>query len=237
VPLTPATSLVLLFDIDGTLLLSGGAGKRSLNRAFFRIHGVPDAFAGIRPHGMTDPAIFRQMVRRTLRRDPTKPEMAELATTYLNELEKELVDAPTFQLMPGIPSILDRLSGMEWIHMGLATGNLERASRLKLKRGGIAHHFAFGGFGSDAEDRARLTDAACQRGRAMARNLSAPVVVVGDTVLDVQAARSVGARSLAVCTTGADRITLQDAGADLVLDDLSDAESFLAFLEQTRSVT
>jgi phosphoglycolate phosphatase len=229
-PDAPRAARIVLFDIDGTLLLSGGAGRRALDRLFERRYRVESAFAGIRPHGMTDPAIFRRMILNALGRPPDPGEIDALAGEYVDLLAEELADAPGFRLMPGLPDLLERLAGLENLHLGLATGNLDRASRLKLRRGGIDRYFGFGGFGSDAEDRSELTRIACERGRARVGAPDAPAFVIGDTVQDVRAARAAGAACLAVRTTGASRESLLEEGAMRVIEDLRDAPAVLEFL-------
>lgn len=226
----PSRAVILLFDIDGTLLLSGGAGRRAMNRLFEARYGVQDAFRGVRPHGMTDPAIFREILRNTLDRGPAPDELEALGHAYLDYLTQELEASTSFTIMPGVTDLLPRLAASDTIRLGLATGNLAAASRLKLRRGGLDGYFRFGGYGSDAEDRAALTRIARDRGRDLARDPGAPVVVVGDTVQDVRAARAVGARSVAVMTTGTPREEFERQGADLVVDDLTHREAILGFL-------
>ncbi|MBN2490286.1 MAG: HAD family hydrolase [Planctomycetes bacterium] len=226
----PGPARIALFDIDGTLLLAGGAGRRALDRLFERRYGVVGAAAGIRPHGMTDPAILRQMLCGALGRSPAAGELEALALEYVELLGAEIADAPGFRLMPGLPDLLERLAAHANLHLGLATGNLARAAQLKLSRGGIDRYFAFGGFGSDAEDRSELTRIACARGRARARDGSAPAYVIGDTVHDVRAARAAGAECLAVLTTGASPEALRQEGARRVLEDLRDTAAVLDFL-------
>jgi len=227
----PATTpILLLFDIDGTLLRSGGAGSRALNTVFRERYGVENAFEGIRPHGMTDPAILRQMIRKHLNRSPEAEEIDSLGAAYTILLEEELRDAPGFEVMPGVLDLLERLRRFETAHLGLATGNLEKASELKLRRGDLASYFDFGGFGSDSEDRAVLTQAALQRGRERAGNPTTPALVIGDTVHDVRAGRAVGAWCLGVMTTGTIRADFESEGAHLVVQDLKDWKRILDFL-------
>lgn len=222
--------MIVLFDIDGTLLLSGGAGKRALNRLFIDRYGVADAFAGIRPHGMTDPAIFRKMLARALGRAPHPGEIEDLAAAYPPLLDEELAGSEAFRLMPGAADLVARLGDRDDLWLGLATGNLESASRMKLRHAGLDDHFAFGGFGSDAEDRGELTRVACRRGRERAAAPAMPCVVIGDTPADVRAAHAAGARCLAVCTTGFTAEDLKREGADHVLWDLTDADQVSRWL-------
>lgn len=232
-PLQPdpgPSHILLLFDIDGTLLRTAGAGSRALNRVFRHRYGVENAFDGIHPHGMTDPAILRQMIRNHLHRSPEAEELDILGTEYTILLEEELRDAPGFEIMPGVFDLLERLRGFRRVHLGLATGNLEKASELKLQRGGLGSYFAFGGFGSDSEDRATLTREALWRGRDLAGDRTAPAWVIGDTIHDIRAGRAVGAKCLGVMTTGTTRAVFENEGAHLVVQDLKDREKILDFL-------
>jgi phosphoglycolate phosphatase len=225
---------LLLFDVDGTLILSGGAGVRGVNRAFLALHGVRDAMASCRPAGKTDPAIFREVALRTLGRDLESGEMRAVAEAYLEALGEELRDPPGYRVMPGVGTLLERLAGDERFVLGLATGNLERGARLKLGPANLNRYFATGGFGSDEEDRALLVKTAIRRASADLRETLAPedVIVIGDTPHDVHAARAAGARCVAVATGSTPAEELARHGADAVLTDLSDADAFLAWLER-----
>lgn len=222
---------LVLFDIDGTLLLSGGAGARALDRAFSALHGVEGAMEGIRLGGKTDPAIVREMFRQRLDRAPSAAELSTLFDAYLPLLTEEVAASPGFVVMPGIESLLGRLAQRADLLVGLVTGNLEPAARIKLARPGFNHHFRFGGFGSDSEDRDRLTQLGVERGRAIAERADPRVVVVGDTPHDVQAARHVGAYSIAVATGMTPYDALAAAAPDLLLRDLADPSPLLAALD------
>lgn len=220
------TRAILLFDIDGTLVLTGGCGGRALNRIFLERYGIDDAFGGIKPHGMTDPAILREIIETRLGRDPEPGEMASILDAYVPLLAHELNTASTFRVLPGVAPLFERLTADPSIALGLATGNVEEAANWKTKRAGLEGVFTFGGFGSDAECREALTIRAVERGREIG-GADAPVFVIGDTVRDASCAVRAGAACVAVQTTGASEADLRAAGAAHVVKDLTDAERLL----------
>lgn len=220
---------VVLFDIDGTLVLTGGTGRRALDALFLERYGVRDAFACIDPHGRTDRSIVREMIEHNLARAAHADEIDDVLDAYLPRLAFELEAAPGYRVLPGAAALVAELAARDDVVLGLATGNVERAARLKLARAGLADYFPFGGFGCDDEDRAALTRAAVQRGRARA-TADAAAFVIGDTVLDVRAARAADARCLAVLTSGADPDALVREGAAAVVPTLDDREAVLRAL-------
>jgi phosphoglycolate phosphatase len=223
---------LLLFDVDGTLILSGGAGARSVNRAFQLLFGVPDAMAECKPDGKTDPAIFREVARTHLGRDLSAAESESVARVYVAALEEEVPRSAGYRVMPGVPPLLEALQRDPCCFLGLATGNLEAGARIKLRRPGLDRFFAFGGYGSDDEDRPRMLQVAIRRGSHAARRDFPPedIVVIGDTPHDIAAARAVGVRSVAVATGSSAPAALARHGPDHVLEDLSSIEAFLQIL-------
>jgi phosphoglycolate phosphatase len=194
---------VLLFDVDGTLVTTGGVGRRALEVAFERAHGRRDACAGFRLDGMTDRAIVRGGLS-ALGLDSTPAAIDAVLATYLDVLAEEVAAAPdaTYRVHDGILETLDAAVGRSRVAVGLGTGNIREGARIKLDRVGLFHRFAFGGFGSDAEDRTALLRQGAERGAAL---LEVPmpdvrVVVIGDTPKDVAAARGISAESVGVGT-------------------------------------
>jgi phosphoglycolate phosphatase len=217
--------LVHLFDVDGTLVHSGGAGVRALGRAFEELYGAPGALEGVTLQGRTDYAICREAFRRGFgRTEVSRSEIARLLEVYLQHLEREVQDSPSFEVLPGVVALLEDLAGRGDL-LGLATGNIERGARLKIGRGGLNRFFAFGGFGDDAEDRADLV----RRARSRAENLlgengdDLQVYVIGDTALDVRAAHAAGCIAVAVATGPHDEKTLRESGAHYVFRTLAEA--------------
>lgn len=225
---------LILFDVDGTLLLSGGAGARALNAAFLALFGTPDAMARVRPHGKTDPAICQEMFRSHLGREGAEGELCRLMEKYLEMLPGCVAGSRNFHLMPGIPKALESLSTREDVALGLGTGNFEQGARIKLERGGLNGYFPFGGFGCDSSDRAALLEVGFRRGeeRIGRERPGAGVVrwVVGDTWRDVRAGRACGARTVAVATGGDTLHGLAAAAPDHLFADLRHGEDLLSLL-------
>jgi phosphoglycolate phosphatase len=214
---------IVLFDIDGTLIDAGGAGRASMAQAFEEVAGRRDV--GDFPYGgMTDLAIARQGLRAAGKDEPAHVE--RLLARYLVHLEHHVARTERFRVLPGVGAILDRLAAEEHLEVGLGTGNLIRGAELKLRRGALWERFAFGGFGSDHEERPVLLQHGVARGRARleARGRADParVVVIGDTPKDVAAAHAIGAACIAVATGHFTAAALAPTGADLVVDTLED---------------
>ena len=214
---------VLLFDIDATLLKSGHAGLRALDRTFEALYGVTKATEGLRPDGKTDPLIFREMLGRTRPDLEAEAELSRVGELYVRHLREEVRHSPGFHLMPGVEALLEALSRMPSVRLGVATGNLEEGARIKLGRAGLDHYFAFGGYGSDAEDRSELIRAAIRRAEAY---LGGPVereqvFVIGDTPRDVRHGQAVGARTVAVATGNSGVEELANCGPDHLFEDFT----------------
>jgi phosphoglycolate phosphatase-like HAD superfamily hydrolase len=221
---------ILVFDIDGTLLLSGGAGARALDRAFHERLGVPEAMKGIHPDGLTDYDIIRRMGERTLGRALEEEEAQAIRDRYAFYLKDELARSGGFRVLPGVKALLDRLRREKDLLLGLATGNFETTGRMKLAHGGLDGYFRFGGWGSDSIDRAALTRIGIERGRALAGGsvLEGGVYLIGDTVHDIRCGREAGARVIAVASGSTPAETLRAMDPDFLFDDLTDIDRFLA---------
>ena len=177
---------------------------------------------GIDAGGRTDPSLVAQVFETRLGRTPTDAEIDEVLEAYLPELARELVTAP-FRVLPHVAESLAWLGARPGIAIGLATGNIERGARIKLDRAGLTARFGFGGYGCDHAERPRVVARAIERG--LERAGACPperIVVVGDTLHDVTAARACGVRVVAVATGSCTRADLDAAGADAVLDTLAD---------------
>jgi phosphoglycolate phosphatase len=221
---SPARDILYLFDVDGTLLLTGGAGAVALTQVFERRYGVRGAMDSIHPGGKTDPMILAEIFEAHLARSPTLAEMAEILDEYVPLLRAALDRTTGFRLMPAVIETLDFLAAQRDVHLSVATGNIRSGARAKLERAGLWHRFVHGGFGDDSADRALLVERAIERGSRHAGALLARdrVVVVGDTLRDVSAARACGVRAIAVATGPVPRAVLEDSGADAVFDTLAE---------------
>lgn len=217
---------VLLFDVDGTLVDTGGAGRRSIEAAFSDVFGEGGEPLGFSFAGMTDRAIIRRgLVQRGL--EVSARVMEAIVRAYLVRLAVEVPTSPRYRVLTGVPEVLDAALAQPGFAVGLGTGNVEPGARIKLGRGGIAERFAFGGFGCDHEDRATLLAVGARRG---AERLAAPleacrVVVIGDTPKDIAAACDIGAECLAVATGAYEVAALGGLGATRIAADLSDPDA------------
>ncbi|HVX32258.1 MAG TPA: HAD family hydrolase [Solirubrobacterales bacterium] len=212
----------VLWDIDGTLLYTGGAGAVAWQRAFEELYGVE---ANIEEHtrtGMTDPEITEIIFEEVIGRKGTDEERAAVVAKYLEYMPEAVAESEGYEVKPGIAAILPRLAEAG-IVQGLVTGNVEPAARIKLARGDLDKYFSFGGYGSDARDRVEVTRKAIERGGEAA---GAPLelratIAVGDTPRDVAAGHGAGIRVVGVAT-GAYSVAEQEAaGADWAIEDVT----------------
>jgi phosphoglycolate phosphatase len=223
---------LFLFDLDWTLIYTGGAGVRALDYAFEKHFGIAAAMKHISPDGKTDPAIIREMIRVHLKRDPQPGELEQLCNAYVDRLRVEVADGPGYIIMPGIPEILGELSEREDVVLGLGTGNLMEGAMVKLARADLMSYFKFGGYGSDSEDRPEVLRIAVQRGEAVAGQKVAPerVFVIGDHVRDILAGQAIGARTVGVATGHITTEEMAKHNPHYIFNDLSDTHSILATL-------
>ncbi len=223
---------LLLFDLDWTLVYTGGAGVRALDRAFEGLFHIPQAMKTVSPDGKTDPAICREMIKVHLRRDPHAGEIEKLCEEYLKHLKIEVAQSDGYRILPGIPELLEILSRRDDILMGLGTGNLEGGATIKLERPNFMRYFKFGGFGSDSEDRPTVLRKGVERGEFLAaRKFSRrEVVVIGDNERDVLAGKAIGAVTIAVASGPMSLEDLEKTKPDHQFKDLSNTEAVLRAL-------
>jgi phosphoglycolate phosphatase len=224
---------LVLFDIDGTLVLTGGAGLRAMNRACEEMAARPDALDGIPVAGRTDRIILADVVAR-LGRSLDGALLAELRDRYIANLAEE-IDRPgrgVKAVMPGIRELLDALVARADVFVGLLTGNFEAGARIKLGHFDLWRYFRCGAYGDDAADRNALVPFAVERAVRCGMPPPAPpdVLVVGDTPHDVACAKAAEAIAVGVATGSFTAEALRDAGADVVFEDLSDTNAFLSLL-------
>lgn len=212
--------MIFLFDIDGTLIRSDGAGRRSFERACDEHLGVDGALGDIRLDGKTDPAILDEVFSVHRGRAATTAERTAILDRYLGYLETVLPTA-RYEVLPGVEAVLDHLDAAGAV-LGLATGNLERGAEIKLRRGDLWRRFRFGGYGSDHAERAELVRIGIQRGRALAPRPveDREIWVIGDTPRDIAAAHAAGCLALGVATGSYSEAELAASGADATTDTL-----------------
>ena len=226
---------LVLFDIDGTLVNTGGAGRLGLEAAFRSVFGIEDISgptSRVRFDGKTDPAIIADIARAAgIEAGSVEARYAEIQAAYLDALRAELaLPNPRRLVLPGVKALLELLSARPDVFLGLVTGNIEEGARVKLDAFGLNRYFVDGGFSSDHPGRSEIARIAHQKlsRRAAFRFPVDRVMVIGDTELDVACARANGFRAIAVASGSTSRELLLAAGPDAVLADLSDADAVLA---------
>jgi phosphoglycolate phosphatase-like HAD superfamily hydrolase len=225
-------SRLVLFDIDGTLLLTAGAGRRAITEALSHEVDDPAAFSGIRFDGKTDPQIVAEMLAMAGQDESRESDrVRRLCERYVGLLAREL-ERPTARttLMPGVEPLLDRLERTPGVLLGLLTGNLAEGAALKLRSGGIdPGRFRLGAFGSDAAHRPDLPAIAARRAERWFGRVpsGSEVVIIGDTPADIHCGTDISARAVAVATGGFSVAELAACGPHAVFEDLSDTEQVL----------
>ena len=224
---------LVLFDIDGTILLTAGAGRRAIVTAIAEEVGDSAAMSRVRFDGKTDPQIVAELLSAAGHHDAPSPDRVEsICRRYVELLAMEL-DRPTAQtsLMPGIAGLLDRLEGKQGVLLGLLTGNVAKGADLKLRSAGIdPERFRVGAFGSDAANRPELPPIAAKRAARYFGRVPTgqEVVIIGDTPADIACGGCIDARAVAVATGGYSVADLKACGPHAVFEDMSDTESVLA---------
>jgi phosphoglycolate phosphatase len=212
----------VLFDVDGTLISTGGAGARSWRHAFQVLHGIPADIGQFTDAGMTDPTVARLTFQSAVGHEPSPAELATVMAAYLDRLPYEVDHSERYRVLDGAAELLPRLGQTEGVLLGITSGAVEAAAHIKLARAGFNRYFPFGGYGSDSPDRVELTRCAIARGgRLIGEELDpADVFVVGDTPKDVEAAHGAGCVAVATATGHYSREQLEATGAEYVLDSL-----------------
>lgn len=218
-------SLVWLFDVDGTLLLTQGAGRDALSLALRDQFGVEDDLTGIPFAGRTDTLILSDVLRRhgLELHDGDRERFWRLVSAHM----RALMDPPRGGLLPGVRSLLDAIGAEPGWVRALLTGNVAEMARIKLEAFGVHDAFAWGAFGDEAPDRNELAKLAVRRAAERHGVPRERCIVVGDTEHDVACARAAGAKVVAVATGSQTSEQLAACGPDLLVDDLGDAAAVL----------
>ena len=223
---------LVLFDIDGTILLTAGAGRRAITTALAEAVGHSAAFDGIRFDGKTDPQIVAELLAAAGHDHiSAADQVAAMCDRYVSLLEQEL-DHPetTTSVMPGVPALLDRLEADPAVVLGLLTGNMARGAELTLRAAGIGFdRFRVGAFGSDAAHRPELPAIAARRAEPLFGRVphGEEVVIIGDTPADIACGSGIAARAIGVATGGDGVAELAACGPHAVFADLSDTDRVL----------
>jgi len=213
---------LILFDIDGTLIDPDKVGRMSVSKAFHDLFSIRDAFAGIEMAGKTDIQIIKEalFIHGLLAGDGLIP---SILSRYIVNLKIE-ANNKRMSIKPGASELLNTLKAMDGCWLGLLTGNIEQGARIKLEIFGLNKYFPVGAFGDDSEDRNRLLPIAVEKFKEMTNiDISfSDCIVIGDTPMDVECSRPLGATAIAVSTGAYSYASLLETDADYVLMDLSD---------------
>jgi len=214
--------VVVLFDIDETLVHTGGSGARSWNAAFEKLYGSPADIGKHSSAGETDPQVGRATFQGVLGRDPSIEELTRIYAAYLLHLSDDIWRSEQYRVLSGAEKTLVEL-GEEGVVLGLISGALEGAARTKLVPANLNRFFLFGAYGSDSADRAKITKAAIARAGSLCDHLNpSDVFVVGDTPHDIEAAKAAGAVSVGVASGHYSTEELAAAAPDHVLGSLEE---------------
>lgn len=213
----------LVFDIDGTLLTTGGAGAVAWGKAFAELYGVPANIEDYTEAGMPDQEVGRITFAAVIGREPKPGELAKVMARYLDYLPEAVAESKGYRVLRGVKQTLFHLGRAGYL-LGLTTGNIEAAAHIKLERGDLNRFFSFGGYGSDSADRGELTRKAIERAGTIAGAPIDPqtVLVVGDTPRDIAAAHAAGAVAVAVASGHFSAEALRESGADYVMQSLEE---------------
>jgi phosphoglycolate phosphatase len=223
-----ARTQAVLFDIDGTLISTGGASDRAWKRAFKELQGVDVDVPAVTGKGVPDPEVGRVVFVKTIGREPTEEEADALMLRRLDYLPEEVENSPGFVVKDGVVELLDTLID-DGIMLGLTTGNVEEAAHIKLARANLNRYFSFGGYGSDSPDRVELTKKSLERAELLSGDTldRDRCFSCGDTPRDVEAGHGAGIRVVGVATGEFTVEELREAGADAVIRSFREGLPFL----------
>jgi phosphoglycolate phosphatase len=222
---------IVLFDIDGTLISTGGAGKIAFAETFHELFGIAEISANVGFAGRSDRAIAEELMR-VHEIDVSPANWLNFTTAFLPRLEAVLPRAQG-EILPGVVELLDELATLDHVALGLLTGNITAGAKAKLSHYQLFERFAFGGYGDDWIDRNDIAVAALEAAHTHLNNGSpgGEVIVIGDTPADVRCARAIGAHAVAVATGGATWEQLAASEPDLLIADLTDRAPLLQLLK------
>jgi len=219
----PKDRLAILFDIDGTLINTGGAGAASWRLAFDELYGISADIGKFTDAGMTDPAVGRRTFEAVLNRKPERREFTRLMERRNCYLHQTVQESKGYEVLPGVNELLPKLIDGGYM-LGIVTGNVEAAAHVKLHRANLNRFFSFGGYGSDSDERGEVTRIALERasqvyGEKVERDQA---FSVGDTPLDVTGAHAAGIECVGVGSHHYTADQLREAGADYAITSLEE---------------
>jgi len=219
----PKEPLAILFDIDGTLVNTGGAGAASWRLAFNELYGIPADIGKFTDTGMTDPEVGRQTFEAVLHREPERKEFTKLMERRNHYLHQTVQESKGYEVLAGVNALLPKLIDHGYL-LGIVTGNVEAAAHIKLHRAELNRFFSFGGYGSDSADRGELTKTGLKRASLVYGEQIEPeqAFAVGDTPLDVTGAHAAGIECVGVGSHHYDADQLREAGADYAITSLEE---------------
>ena len=221
--LRPST-LAILFDIDGTLINTGGAGAASWRLAFDELYGIPADIGKFTDTGMTDPAVGRKTFEAVLKkREPERREFTRLMERRNFYLHQTIQESKGYEVLAGVDELLPELIDRGYL-LGIVTGNVEAAAHIKLHRANLNRFFSFGGYGSDSDERGEVTKIALRRASQVYGEKVEPdrAFSVGDTPLDVTGAHAAGMKYVGVGSRHYSADQLREAGADYAITSLTE---------------
>jgi len=217
---------LVLFDIDGTIMNTDGGGGGACREALETVFGRSVSLDNYQMSGKTDTQIVLELMEREgVSREETMENLDAVCDLYIGMLKQEIGDWNP-EICPGIPALLDRLSHMPDVFLGLLTGNIVRGAEVKLNRVGLWSYFKTGVFGDRAPERRLLPGFAQQTALAQTgkRFEQKDIVIVGDTPNDILCGRDLNVKAIAVATGSFDVDTLASYDPDYVFEDLSDTD-------------
>jgi phosphoglycolate phosphatase-like HAD superfamily hydrolase len=221
---------LVLFDIDGTILYTGGAGRRAMQRALLEVFGATGPIKGFPFAGKTDPQIIVELMTLAgYAPNLIRKRLPRFWGRYVEYLGEELNRTDGFKVYPGVVDLIGALRETDGVILGLQTGNIQQGARLKLEPTKLNPFFPVGAFGDDSHDRNELPRIAVGRVRKQYKKnfRGQEVVIVGDTPADISCARHFGARVVVVATGFQDRKDLVEAKPDSLFDDFRDTQKVL----------
>jgi phosphoglycolate phosphatase len=215
--------LAILFDIDGTLITTGGAGAASWRLAFDELYSIPADIGEFTDSGMTDPEVGRKTFEAVLHREPERKEFTRLMERRLYYLHQTVEESEGYRVLEGVEELLPSLIEDGYL-VGLVTGNTEAAAHIKLHRAKLNRFFSFGGYGSDSSERSEVTRIALKRATLVYGAAVSPdqAIAVGDTPLDVEGAHAAGIKCVGVGSNKFSADQLREAGADYAIASLEE---------------